>query len=120
MGGELLRHFKVTLDYSRKVINLQPGPNFKEVDEADLSGALFVASVPDFSSIRVQRVFDGSPAAEPGLQEGDLLLTINNRSATEIGLEGIRELFSREGLYVLKVKRGDQEIELRLSTRRLI
>jgi len=120
MGGELLRHFRVTLDYSRKLINLQPGLNFKKADEADMSGALLVASVPDISSIRVHRVFEGSPAAELGLQEGDLLLAINNRSATEIGLESIRELFSREGQYVLKVKRGDQEIELRLSTRGLI
>jgi hypothetical protein len=120
MGGELLRHFRVTLDYSRKLVILQPGSDFEKVDQADMSGAVLAASVPDFSSISVHRVFEGTPAAESGLQEGDLLLAIDNRSATEIGLEKIRELFSREGLYVLKVKRGDQEMELRLSTRKLI
>jgi Aspartyl protease len=120
MGGELLRHFRVTFDYSHKLMIWLPGRNFEKVDEADMSGAVLIASVPDFSSIRVQRVFEGSPAAESGLREGDLFLTVDSRSAPELGLEGIRELFSIEALYVLKVKRGGQDIELRLSTRRLI
>ena len=120
IGGELLRQFRVTLDYSRKRIILQPGRNFQKIGQADMSGAVLVASVPDFGNISVYRVFEGTPAAESGLREGDVLLAIDNIPAPGLGLDKIRELFDTEGNYDLRVRRADRELHLKLSTRKLI
>jgi len=120
IGGEILRRFKVILDYSRKQMILEPNANFNEPYSADMSGLILTAQGKDRATIQVRHVLEKTPAAEAGVREGDVIETIDDESAEEIGFEPIQQLFRHEGTYRLGIKRGDQRMQTTIKTRRLI
>lgn len=121
LGGEILRRFKVTFDYSRRHMILEPNAAFAEAYEFDMSGVSLNTQEHDFKTIRVSRVQGDSPASEAGLKEGDTLETIDEKPAASLGLEQIEQMFKRDGQeYVLGVKRDDALIHLKMKVRRLI
>ena len=121
IGGEVLRRFRLTLDYSRRRIILEPNAHLAEPVEADMSGFELVAEGEGLKRLTINEVLTNSPAAEAGLQEEDELTAINGRSVTEFSLEQIRQMLKQEGKeYVLKLKRGSQTLEVKLKMRRLI
>ena len=121
IGGGILRRFKVIFDYSRNRVIFEPNQNFLEPYEYDMSGVSLLSDSPNFTSIRVLRVLESSPASDVGLQPDDLLVSVDNRPAPLIGLAGIREMFKLPGkTYRLGIKRGDDSLLLKLTTRRLI
>lgn len=121
IGGEVLRRFRLTLDYSRRQIILEPNEYLAEAVEEDMSGFELVAEGEALKTLTINEVLANSPAAEAGLQEEDELTAINGRPVTEFSLEQIRQMFKQEGKeYVLKLKRGSQTLQVRLKMRRLI
>jgi C-terminal processing protease CtpA/Prc len=69
----------------------------------------------------VRAVLENSPAAAAGLRVGDLITAINDKAATELTLEQLRQMFRREGReYLLNVKRGEETITIKIKLRRLI
>ena len=85
IGGEILRRFTVTFDYSRKQMLLEPNSNFAQPFRFDMSGLNLTAG-PEFSIIRVNKVIAASPAAEAGGRKGRLI-SINDRPASAYPLE---------------------------------
>ena len=72
-------------------------------------------------SLEVEWVQPVSPAAEAGVRPNDLIEQIDGRPALEVGVAGVREMFRREGTtHRLQIRRGDERIEIALTTRRLI
>ena len=121
LGGEILRRFKVTFDYSRRQMILEPNEAFSEAYEFDMSGVSLVTQGSDFKTIGVRHVLADSPASEAGLKEGDTLETIDEKPAASLGLEQIEHMFKKDGReYVLGVTRGDAQIQVRMKIRRLI
>ena len=121
LGGEILRRFKVTLDYSRHQMILEPNTAFAETYDFDMSGLSLAAQGANFATIKVRHVQDDSPASEAGLKEGDILETIDSRPAAGLGLQQIGEIFKKDGQeYLLGVKHNDSLVHLILRTRRLI
>jgi hypothetical protein len=121
IGGEVLRRFRLILDYSRLRMILEPNEHLAEPVEEDMSGFEFVAEGEGLKTLTINEVLANSPAAEAGLQEEDELIAINGRPVTEFSLEQIRQMLKQEGKeYGLRLKRGAQTLELRLKTRRLI
>jgi C-terminal processing protease CtpA/Prc len=121
LGGEILRRFKVTFDYSRRQMILEPNATFAEAYEFDMSGVSLATQEHDFKTIRVSHVQGNSPASEAGLKEGNTLETIDEKPAASLGLEQIEQMFKKDGQeYVLCVKRGDAQIQVRMKIRRLI
>ena len=121
LGGEILRRFKVTFDYSRRQMIVEPNAAFAEAYEFDMSGVSLATREHDFKTIRVRHVLAGSPASEAGLKEGDTLETIDDKPAASLGLEQIEQMFKKDGQeYVLGVKRGEAQIQVRMKIRRLI
>lgn len=74
----------------------------------------------NFSILRVLDVLEDSPASEAGLLKDDQILKVDDKSAPELGVTKLGELFERQGAYRLTVRRGDRTIQLTLTTRRLI
>jgi len=121
IGGEVLRRFRLILDYSRRRIILEPNKHLVEPIEGDMSGFELVAEGEGLKTLTINEVLANSPAAEAGLQEEDELIAINGRPVTEFSLEQIRQMLKREGKeYVLTLKRGSQALQVKLKTRRLI
>jgi len=121
IGGAILRRFKVTFDYSRGRMFIEPNKRFPEPFEYDMSGLQVVADSPSFKTFTVLRVLSDSPAAEAGLRQGDEIVSIGGRPVTELKLATLREMLRQPDMrYTLQVRRGAETVNAELKTRRLI
>lgn len=121
IGGEILRRFKVVFDYSRRQMILEPNRQFSAPDEYDMSGMLLTAEGSDFKTLKVRHLIENSPATAAGVREGDVIAAVNSTPASKLSLEQVRRMFRKAGRsYLLRLKRGDQDIRIRIRLRRLI
>jgi C-terminal processing protease CtpA/Prc len=115
---EILRRFKVIVDYSRRRMILEPTAHFAEPYEIDMSGIELVA---DGDDLLIDDVDENSSAAEAGVQGGDILLAINGRPAVEFSLDQIHTMFMQDGKeYLLSLKRNAKVLQIRLKLKRII
>ena len=121
IGGAILRRFKVTFDYSRSRMFIEPNRRFSEPFEFDMSGLQFVTESPSFKTVTILRVLSDSPAAEAGLRQGDEIVSIGGRPVTEFKLAALREMLRQpDRRYELQIRRGAQTVSAELRTRRMI
>jgi hypothetical protein len=74
VGFELLSRFNLTFDYPHERLILEPNSHFADPFEFS-QGRAYLRSVSG-GGVQVGRVVPRSPAAEAGLQEGDLILEV--------------------------------------------
>jgi hypothetical protein len=122
LGMEILRRFKLVIDYTRSHLILEPNAAFTEPYEEDMSGlALAPALVGGHKVFKVSQVLAGTPAADAGLRAGDLVVAINGQPASGFNVDQITRLLKNEGREIkLTVKRGGESIEAAIKLRRLI
>lgn len=120
VGCEVMRRFTIFLDYSRSRMILESNAQLGEPFEYDMSGAALEAEGAQFETIKVVRVSANSPAAQAGLQVGDLLATVDGKPVAEIGLSALRRSWLQEGTCKLTIKRGDKSLPIRLPLKRRV
>jgi hypothetical protein len=120
VGGELLRRCRVTFDYPHSRLILEPHDTMPAAFEYDMSGLFLVSPGPDHAKVVVFSVADRTPAAELRIQKGDEIVAINGTAASEIGLDGVRGMLRKPARYRLKLARGAQQLDIQLTTRRLV
>lgn len=121
VGMEALRRFKVTFDYSRNRMYLEPNRSFNEPFVYDASGLRLRASRPSFSPPVIAGVRDLSPAREAGIEPGDVILRIDGRSTSGASLEVVREMLKQpDKTYKITLSRGQKTIEVVLRTREML
>jgi Aspartyl protease len=121
IGVEVLRRFKLIFDYSRKHVILERTSAGDEPFNADMSGGSLVAAGPDFTVFTVEHVLENSPMFESGVREADVISAIDGRPASEYTLDRLRQMLKKEGQqYLLSVRRGGQELQLKIRLRKLI
>jgi hypothetical protein len=121
IGGLILRRFKVIFDYPRQRMILEPNKSFNDRFDFDMSGLGLISDSPHFTTVKINRIIEGSPAAEAGLKAGDVIMEVDGRVSSEYTLHSLREMFKKEGKqYRLQVRRGEETLQFRLKTRRLI
>jgi predicted aspartyl protease len=121
IGGEIFRRFKVIFDYSRRRMILEPNAQFSQPYEVDMSGLSLVADGDNLATVLVDEVEANSPASESGIQGEDIITAIDSRPVAEFTLDKIRKLFMQNGReYLISLKRGDKEFQIKLKMRRLI
>jgi hypothetical protein len=121
LGAEILRRFRVVLDFSRERMILEPKASLSQPFRYDASGIRLRSSGEDFREFRVTGVIDRSPAERAKLQEGDRVIRINGTPAETLSLGEILEVLKREGETVsLRVQRGSQQLDVELALRKLI
>ena len=113
ISGEILRRFRVILDYSRGRMILEKNHNFSEPFETDMFGIFLVASGARLEERKVFLVIPNTPADRAGIRVGDLLISVDGRDASRYPLNDLRRMFRQAGLrYRLTFRRGRRDIKV--------
>ncbi|TLV00010.1 aspartyl protease family protein [Dyadobacter luticola] len=111
IGCELLRRFRVTMNYQERYMVLKPiKSRLREKFEHDMSGMEVRAEGRDLHSYFINHIADDSPALRAGLLEGDQLLFIDDQSASELNISDIYKLMQRgdgKNIDLLVKRKGD-------------
>ncbi|WP_025764029.1 aspartyl protease family protein [Dyadobacter tibetensis] len=123
IGCELLRRFKITMNYKEGYMVLKPiRSKMKEKFEHDMSGMEIVAEGSKLRNYYVHHVAKNSPASSAGLQPGDQILFFDDHSASDINISEIYKLMQRgDGRSIdLLVKRNGDIFFTRMTLKRMI
>ncbi|MEK6335161.1 MAG: aspartyl protease family protein [Acidobacteriota bacterium] len=93
IGNEILRRFKVTIDYSRQRMMLEPNNHLSDPFETDMSGIEFESSGENCRVFKVVGVTEKSPAEETGVLIGDEIVAIDNKPANQFTSGQIEKMF---------------------------
>ena len=120
VGGEILRRFKVIVWASRNQVIFEPTSSMREPSRADASGLILVSPRP-FTQVIVYAVLEGAPGEQAGLRAGDELIDVDGQLPGAEGLEKISRLFAiPDKRYMLKIRRGEDQLTIQLTTRQLL
>ncbi|TDB68879.1 aspartyl protease family protein [Arundinibacter roseus] len=123
IGCELLRRFKVTMNYQDHYMVLKPiKKRLREAFEHDMSGLEIRSLGTNLQSYFVQAVLKGSPAHAAGLAEGDEILFINDYSPQEVSISEVYKMLQKgDGKVVeLLVKRDGKIFFAKFVLHRMI
>ncbi|HEX9130501.1 MAG TPA: aspartyl protease family protein [Gemmatimonadaceae bacterium] len=121
ISAETLRRFTVTFDYSRNVLHLVRNATFGTSFDLDMAGWFIIAAGANLDGRKVFLVLDGSPAAEAGVTQGDVLLRVDGRPVASYTLDQLRALFKVPSkTYHVELMRGEQTLVAKITTRRLL
>ena len=121
IGADLLSRFIVTLDYQKKKMILEKGARFEQPFEYDMSG-LYVITAGDRNDVfKVENVVKDSPAAKAGVENGDILVSVDSKPASSFTLETLKLHLREEGrVAALQVKRAGKTMNFSFRLERLI
>jgi hypothetical protein len=107
IGGDILKRFTLTLDYSHQLLYFQPNKLARQPDVFDRAG-IWVNRADD-SMIAIADVTEGSASVKAGLHAGDEITAVNSHDARTIEIYQLREMFkAKPGTVVhLKIKAAD-------------
>jgi hypothetical protein len=119
LGMTIVRRSVVTFDFPRGTLYLRPGRQFTVEEPADMSGLHLLRLEGRIVTLAID---PGSPAAQAGMQSGDVILGAAGRPETQRDIVALRQLL-RSGsgqMVTLDVLRGDRKIAVELQLRKLL
>ena len=121
LGTPILSRFEVCIDYLREDLYLRPNKDYNKEFKYDRSGLSIFAFGPNFNNFYVKNIVPNSPAAEAGIQVGDIITKIGFWKSSWYSLERItNKLKGKQGESIkLSVRRKDQEIKVEFQLREL-
>jgi hypothetical protein len=122
IGAEVLRRFTVIFDYPHRKMILEPNARLSTPYEFDMSGLFITSEGGSSKAFKIYSVVKDSPGAGAGMQEGDIIESIDNIPASSFTLEKIRQMFkAAEGReHRLTVSRNGRVFTAKLRLRRII
>ena len=112
IGNEIMRRFKVTIDYSRQRMMLEPNSHLSDPFESDMSGIELDAEGEDCRVFKVEDVTEKSPAAESGILGGDEIVAIDGKPANRFTSSRIEKLLMQDGAVRSLTLRRDGKIRV--------
>jgi hypothetical protein len=121
IGAEFLERFTVVFDNRGKRLWLTPNRSYADPAKYDESGLRIHAEGAPFHKFVVGRIVPQSPAAEAGIEPGDIIESVGNHPAEELTLTELRDMLcqSKETLAV-NLMRGNKKLQVNLRLRPLI
>lgn len=121
IGAAFLQHFTAVYDSPGKRILLAPNRSYLEPPLYDQSGLRIQAEGQGFHKFVVRRVLPMSPASEAGIEPGDVIESLDGRSAHGMTLTQLRKLFSQpHARYSISIARGTSHFRAELQLRPLL
>ncbi len=121
IGVEFLRRFRLFFDYGREHLILEPNEAYAEPSRFDASGLRVYKEAPGNRGLKIFFVAAGTPAAEAGVREGDVLLSVDGAPVDLTSAGQVSAMLMEEGAArTLLIERGPQVITARLKLRRLL
>jgi hypothetical protein len=122
IGNQILERFTLTLDYNHSIAYFEPTHSYNKPFEYDKSGLMLAAGGSNLNQFTVINVLANTPAAEAGIQKGDVLKTINVWPVWLYSLENLgTRLSSKEGKKIkLKVEREGQKLKFQFRLRKIL
>jgi len=120
IGARIASKFRLFLDYGRTRIIFEPNENFDQPFDQAQSGMSLIAEGSDYRSFRVRSLLENSPASEAGLQQDDIIESINGQAAKEFTLSRLNEMFEKPERYKLTVRRKETTLEKTITPRKMI
>jgi hypothetical protein len=121
IGAEFLQRFTMVFDNPGKRVWLTPNRNYGESAEYGQSGLRIRAEGPGLHTFVVGRIVPRSPAAEAGIEPGDVIESIDNSPVKQMTLTEIRHLFCRSKAdYLIGIVRGSRHLRVTLRPRPLL
>jgi hypothetical protein len=117
LGAALLNRFRVTLDYSRRQMILEPSEMLGLSFDYDLTG---VAVVADGKGFKVGTVQSGTPGGDSGLQAGDVILAMDDEPVAGMTLLQVRQKLRQDGeKHSVEIQRGRDRLLVQMPTMRI-
>jgi hypothetical protein len=121
IGAAFLQRFIVVYDSPGKRILLAPNRDYGDPPPYDQSGLRIHADGPSFHKFVVGRVLPGSPAVEAGIEPGDIIESLERKSANEMTLTQLRSLLTQPNArYSVGIIRGKSRLRINLQLRPLL
>ncbi len=115
IGADVLRRFKVFINYQDESMILTPSKGFKDEFSYNISGIELATPYPNVPVFSVTHVRDNSVAHKADIRKGDILLDINRLGSQYYDLNKLNHLFQIKGQKIrLKILRDDETIKKEL------
>ena len=116
IGEPILRRTRLTIDYARSRVILEPRGRFNVPDTVNGSGLTLASADSAGSAWRVLSVIAGSAGARAGVQTGDEVIGIDGQPAAALAYGRIRELLRADGVTRrLAMRRGSATLDLPIA-----
>lgn len=121
IGAEILRRFKVTMDYHNSRMTLRPTYKIKDEFNYNMSGMEVINPMPGLPIYTITDVRENSPAFYAGLQVNDQILTLNNSNHRSLELNDINLLLQSKENKKIKVTvlRNGEEFKTSFELKKL-
>jgi membrane-associated protease RseP (regulator of RpoE activity) len=121
IGSDFLRRFTVIFDFPHQRVILEPNLQFNHSIDEDMSGLSLVAKGANLKTFAVVQVQPGTPGADAAIQQGDVIVAVDDEAAADLTLAAIRDLFRQIGHeYKLLIDRKGQSLTISIKMHRLI
>ena len=121
IGAQFLQRFTVVFDNRSKRLWLTPNRSYADPTKYDESGLRIRAEGPDFHKFVVKRIVPQSPAAEAGIEPGDIIESVGNHPAEEMTLTELRDMLCQpKETLAVNIMRGNKNLQVTLRLRPLI
>jgi PDZ domain-containing protein len=121
IGADFLRRFTVIFDFPHQRVILEPNLQFNHSVDEDMSGLSLIAQGSNLRTFEVVHVQAGTPAADAGIQPGDVIAAVDDEAAADLTLSAVRDLFRQIGHeYKLLIDRKGQSLTVSIKMHRVI
>jgi hypothetical protein len=114
IGNDILRRFNAVLNYEKKEIYLLPNSHYREPFDYSYSGIelYYINGV-----VEIGDVAKGSPAEAAGVQEGDIVIAVNNNFSQNLNQYKIALQSANERLKLIVRRNGElKQFEFKIKS----